>query len=296
MRIVRLSCGILLFCLVMGGLWGNTVPLQAQIPLPTATPDEDGIIYAEVQVDDSLWAIANRSRIRLDELLRLNNMTEESIIRVGDLLIIGYLTPPATETPMPTVTPTLSPPTPTFTPHPLPETAVCLRAYVDVNQNGIHDLEEKLRPSVAFTIFTENAVVANYVTTGVSEPHCIHLEPGTYQITRSLTQDEHLTTEGNMAIVLHQGDMLDLAFGGYIGPTATPSNTPEPMSLTAAPESTPRLIGGKAITATAVPAPEHEGDSEANGRASPILSTALSVLVVLMVAGVIFFVVRMRHG
>jgi len=286
----------LFLCIVGFGL-AATLPssLQAQIPDPTATPDADGIMYAEVQVDDSLWAIASRSRISLDELLALNGMTEDSIIKVGDFLIIGFVTPPATQTSEPTITPTLSPPTPTFTPLSLPETAVCLLAYVDVNQNGIHDPDEQLRPSVAFTIFTENSVAANYVTTGVSEPYCIQLEPGTYQITRSLSQDEHLTTDGDMAVVLRQGDVLDLAFGGYIGATATPSQTPEPVPPTATAETTAMPIDAGSETETAV-SPAEDDIVEENGRSSSWLPVGLILLSVLMIVGVIFFVVRMRQA
>lgn len=286
----------LFLCIVGFGL-AATLPssLQAQIPDPTATPDADGIMYAEVQVDDSLWAIASRSRISLDELLALNGMTEDSIIKVGDFLIIGFVTPPATQTSEPTITPTLSPPTPTFTPLSLPETAVCLLAYVDVNQNGIHDPDEQLRPSVAFTIFTENSVAANYVTTGVSEPYCIQLEPGTYQITRSLSQDEHLTTDGDMAVVLRQGDVLDLAFGGYIGATATPSQTPEPVPPTATAETTAMPIDAGSETETAV-SPAEDDIVEENGRSSSWLPIGLILLSVLMIVGVIFFVVRMRQA
>ena len=270
------------------------VTLKAQIPDPTATPDAEGIIYAEVRVDDSLWAIASRSRLSLDELLALNGMTEDSIIRVGEFLIIGYVTPPATETSEPTITPTLAPPTPTFTPLPLPETAVCLRAYVDANQNGVHDPEEKLRPSVAFTIFNENAVAANYVTTGVSEPHCIKLEPGTYQITRSKGQDEHLTTDGNVAVVLRPGDKMDLAFGGFIGATVTPSQTPEAMTPTPTVEKMPEVDGTELVAETAVPQEEIEV-AEGNGRSPSSLVVGLILLSVLMMIGVIFFVVRMRQ-
>lgn len=268
---------------------------HAQIPVPTATPDADGIMYAEVQVDDSLWAIASRSRISLDELLALNGMTEDSIIKVGDLLIIGYVTPPATETSEPTITPTLSPPTPTFTPLPLPETAICLLAYVDADQNGIRDSGEKLRPSVAFTIFNESAVTANYVTTGVSEPHCIRLAPGTYQITRSAAQNERLTTDGNVAVVLKQGDVLNLAFGGYIGATATPSQTPEPVTPTATTEATSVPIEADSVTETAVPTAQETGETE-NGRSPSLATLGLIILSVLMVIGVIFFVVRMRKA
>jgi hypothetical protein len=275
--------------------------VQAQIPDPTATPNAEGIMYAEVREGDSLWAIASRSGLRLEELLALNGMTESSIIRVGDLLIIGYVTPPATATSEPTITPTLSPPTVTYTPLPLPETAVCLLAYVDANQNGIHDAGEKLRPSVAFTIFNENAVAANYVTTGVSEPHCVPLQPGTYQITRSSGRDEFLTTDGDVAVVLRQGDVLDLAFGGYIGATATPSQTPEPVTPTVSPEATlsettptGMSVDAQLVTETAVSASDNR--REENGRGPSWLIIGLVFLSVLMIIGVIFFVVRMRQA
>ena len=286
-----------LFLLIGGVAVGFAMPFstKAQIPDPTATPDAEGIMYAEVQVDDSLWAIASRSRLTLDELLALNGMTEDSIIRVGDLLIIGFVTPPATATSEPTITPTLAPPTPTFTPLPPPETAVCLRAYVDTNQNGIHDPDEKLRPAVAFTIFNESAVAANYVTTAVSEPHCIPLEPGTYQITRSSSQDEHLTTDGDVAVVLRQGDVLDLAFGGYIGPTATPSPTSEPVTPTVTVETTP--VAETAVSTHSVQAVSVDDEEmDDNGRSLSWMTIGLILLSVLMIVGVIFFVVRMRQA
>lgn len=299
-----------LFLLLWVVAMGFVLPFstQAQIPDPTATPNAEGIMYAEVRVGDSLWAIASRSGLRLEELLALNGMTENSIIRVGELLIIGTVVPPATATSEPTVTPTLSPPTPTFTPLPLPETAVCLLAYVDVNQNGIHEPDEKLRPAVAFTIFNENAVAANYVTTGVSEPHCISLQPGTYQITRSAGRDEFLTTDGDVAVVLRQGDVLDLAFGGYIGATATPSatatpgatatplQTPEPVTPTLSPETTLNGMSAEAqlVTETAVSGVD-DSDGE-NGRGLSWMTIGLVILSVLMIIGVIFFVVRMRQA
>lgn len=298
--------GLFLLCGLLGVGFLLPSSTHAQIPEPTATPDGEGIIYAEVRVDDSLWGIASRSFISLDELLALNNMTENSIIKVGDLLIIGYVTRPATATSEPTITPTLSPPTPTFTPLPLPETAVCLLAYVDANQNGTHDAGEKLRPSVAFTIFNESAVAANYVTTGVSEPYCLQLEPGTYQITRSSSQNEFLTTDGDVAVVLRPGDILNLTFGGYIGPTATPSatatlsatatpsQTSELLSSTAAVEMPPPLENGELVTETAVPGAAD--DDLENGRSPSWLINGLILLSVLMLAGVLFFVVRMRQN
>jgi hypothetical protein len=293
----QIIVGLLFLCL----LAARPFALQAQQAAdPTATPDAEGVIYAEVRPDDSLWAIAARSGIRLETLLSLNDITEESIIRVGELLIIGYVTPPATATAEPTLTPTLSPPTPTSTPPPPPQTAVCLRAYVDQNQNGVHDPDEKLRPAVAFTIYNESAVVANYVTNGVAEPHCLALEPGAYQITRSTAQNERLTNDGNLAVVLQRGDVLDLAFGGFIGPTATPPTAAPPTAVpptTHAPPTetaVPETIG---VSPSVPPTPPKNTPDEQpaeNGRFPSWLNTGFLLLFVLMAAGVIFFVVWVR--
>ncbi|MFO7680606.1 MAG: LysM domain-containing protein [Chloroflexota bacterium] len=264
---------------------------------PTATPDADGVIYAEVREGDSLWFIVGRSGISIETLLALNGITENTLIRPGDRLIIGIVTAPATETPEAAPLATLPPPTPTNTPPPPPQTAVCLLAYVDQNQNGVRDPDEKLRPAVAFTIYNENEVVANYVTTGVSEPHCLNLAPGAYQITRSLARNESLTTDGDVAVALRQGDVLALSFGGFIGPTATPSLTPEPGTPEPVPSAGEPLPIGAEPAVETVPdtGMEERWDGGENGRFPVWLTFIFILLPVLMGAGVIFFVVRMRQ-
>jgi hypothetical protein len=223
----------------------TTAPLQAQT-LPTPTPDAEGAIYVEVQVNDSMWSIAARAGISLQTLWELNGLTETSIITPGDRLLVGRVEPAPTETPEPTLTPTLAPPTPTHTPLPLPQTAVCLAAFDDLNRDGAHDAAEPLRAAVAFTIFTDQAVVANYITDGLSEPRCLDLEPGTYRITRSIGRGETLTNDGDVAVLLNRGSVVRLAFGshegGVVGQTAVPGASdfasPQPAFIQATPVAT----------------------------------------------------------
>jgi hypothetical protein len=100
---------------------------------------------------------------------------------------------------------------------------VCLSAFYDNNGNGLFDADEPLQAAVAFTVYTNEAVIDNYVTDGISEPHCISLTPGSYQIARSVGAGELLTSSGSQAIMLNQGDMMSLAFGGrVVGATAVP--------------------------------------------------------------------------
>lgn len=219
--------------------------LAQEPPLPTSTPDANGIIYAVVQPNDSLWWIAGRHGLTFAELLALNEgLTENTLIRPGDLLIVGVVEPPATPTVPPVPTATLPPPTPRPTVLP-PRTAVCLLAFHDDNRNGVHDAGEGLRPAVAFTVYDATAVVANYITDGVSEPHCIEgLRGGDYHVTRSVNAQEILTTDGDWAISLQVGSVAQLAFGSYVRPAAgatavapvpnqpTPVTNPTPQPTT----------------------------------------------------------------
>jgi hypothetical protein len=224
---------------IIGGLWlasaaGGAVPVQAQ-DFVTATPDAEGVIYYEVQSNDNLWTIAFRHGLRLPELLELNDLDENALIRPGDRLIVGFGPPPATPTVPVPPTPTLPPPTPTFTPAP-PPTAICLLAFVDLVGNGRFDPGDPLQEAVAFTIFDETAVVANYITDGFSEPHCIEgLPPGDYNVTRSLSSGYQATTPGDVAIALGWGDRVDLAFGAVDRASIAVEETPVPP----APEITP---------------------------------------------------------
>ena len=196
----------------------TTVPL-APPPWISPTPDATGAIVVIVQPGESMWVIAARAGISLPELLAFNNLTEQSIINPGDALIVGYVTPEVIAT-LEETTPTPPPPPPTLRPtEPRPEAAVCLTAFDDVNRNGIHDAGEPLRAGVAFTIYNSEAVVANYITDGHSEPKCLGgLAPGEYRVTRSLAPGETLTTAGNWTLNLTAGSELRQDFGSVMGP------------------------------------------------------------------------------
>lgn len=184
---------------------------------PTATPDAEGVIYVVVQPNDSLWSISSQAGITLPELLAYNNLTEDTVIQPGQLLIIGYGTPaptPTIEQPTPTPTSTRPPPTATGTAVPPPRTAICLIAFDDLDRDGVWDGDEPSKASVAFTIFNQESVVGNYISDGVSEPYCLEgLAPGEYKITRSVGRNEELTTSGDWALTLTSGNVLNLEFG-----------------------------------------------------------------------------------
>jgi hypothetical protein len=216
------------------------------------TPDANGAIVVIVQPGDSLWAIAARAGLTLPELLALNPQAASEVINPGDALIVGYVSP----SPSPAAA-TTTPPPPTARPTEAPrEATVCLSAFDDLDQDGVQDPDEPLRGGVAFTIYNTEAVVANYITDGLSEPKCLTgLPPGEYRVTRSVMPGEQLTTAGDWSLNLSAGGALHQAFGSIAGAARTASpvdtSTPAPQPTASNPpdaappadQLAPRLIG-----------------------------------------------------
>lgn len=275
--------------ILFAGLWALwPLPVLLAQTEPIATPDADGFIYAIVQPNDSLWAIAARSGISLTELLDLNNLTESALIQPGDRLIVAIVAPPATATPeaSPTTAATRPPPTPSSTPLPPPPTVICLVAFSDENGNGEREPAEPLQAGVAFTVFTSAGVVANYVTDGTAEPYCLtDLTPGNYQITRSVGRMETLTNSGNRTVVLAAGDQVMLGFGGLVGSTPVPTAPGTAVSPTP-----PAAIIGSEAVAPLVDEPADANDSQA-GR--PFIIGA-GILIGILLVGTAVFIGRRR--
>jgi LysM repeat protein len=83
---------------------GNEVVVrlaEGQAPPPTPTPK----LTHTIRTGQSLWVIAALYDLTLDQLMELNNLTTDSVIRPGEELLIRLPTP----TPPPTETPTPAP-------------------------------------------------------------------------------------------------------------------------------------------------------------------------------------------
>ena len=86
-------------------------------PFEMSEPDEFGAIYHEVRSGQTAWTIAAKYGIQLAQLFELNNLTADSILNPGDVLMIR---PPDPPTSTPASTPTSTPTNvPTSTPSPL---------------------------------------------------------------------------------------------------------------------------------------------------------------------------------
>ncbi len=89
--------------------------LPGEQPPPTATPQSMHI----VQSGDTAWGISVRYGLSLEQLFEYNSLSANSVLSIGDQLLIVSPSPTPTETPLATITPTTTvtpPPTATSTP------------------------------------------------------------------------------------------------------------------------------------------------------------------------------------
>lgn len=283
--------------------------LLAQPLDPTPTPNADGVIIVIVQVGDTLWSVAAHAGLTLEELLELNDLTRDSFIQPGQELIIGYAegsAPPSgtvmatlevtsvvTAAASPTITVT-STPAPSATPQPTPETvigpatggSICLKAFDDTNQNGLHDVGEPVRPAVAFTITNADtqSVTSNYITDANTDTYCVDdLVAGSYLITRSKTDNEKMTTPDNWAVAIVDGTTMTLAFGSYL-------DTSSPTPVAEAEEA--GVTDAAANSLTEVDPSVEEGSS----RVITVIVVVAVILAALLLIGVLVVILSARRS
>jgi hypothetical protein len=289
------------------GSSGGSAPAAALGPTPT--PNAEGLILVTVQPGDTMWAIAARAGLTLDEFLALNpGLTNQTFIQAGEQYIIGQVTtttaapePTATITntenseatePEPTIEPTLEP-----SPEPTAEPAlvsaggtICLLAFADMNQDGVLNEAESLQEGVFITISAEETVVSNYLTDGVSEPYCIAgLPAGDYRVSRSLAASEVASNGADQEITLTEGAQLDLDFGGYVVETAkAAAPAEEEVAMTANEDAAATSADLGELAETTVE------ESEA-GSWLPLVLIGLAAAVFLLMA-VILVILRARRA
>jgi LysM repeat protein len=200
----------------------------------TATPDADGNIIYVVVAGDTLWSIAARAGVSVDQIRAWNGLTSD-IISVGQRLIIGQAAPSATATPTvdpnaptedPNATATSDPdaPAPTLTPEPTqaaeatapPAGTVCALLYNDENGNGVRDATEALLPGGQLSVveIATGAPVQSYITDGLNEPHCFRDLPASqYTISSAAPAGYNPTTVTSTPLEVSAGSTSALEFG-----------------------------------------------------------------------------------
>jgi LysM repeat protein len=228
-------------------------PQPSNTPLVQPTPLPDGTVTHLVQAGDTLFGISLQYDVPLEELYRLNDLSPESFLYLGQELIVKAGEPGSSATPLAPdqATPTAAPPTPTPTPQP---GGLCLGAFEDTNGNGLQEGDEPALAGVTFVIVSpENTELeARYVTDGLLASHCLAaLPPGAYsaQVTPPVG---YMLAFDTVGVTLAAGQRVDLHMavrrGEFPSPTPLPDGTPATAQATTTPTpSPPRAASGLTI-------------------------------------------------
>ncbi len=202
-------------------------PAVASGPYVLATPDANGRLVHTVQVGDTLSQIAWQYGTTVEEIKRLNGLTNDFAV-LGVQLVIREggeqsTAPPAeeaaAEAPVEGEPAAVEEaPTQAEETEPLPADSagngtVCVMSYDDSNSNGLREADEAKVAGITFTLSDGTQVVGRYTTDAISEPYCFaDLTPGTYIV--SWTGDTFQpTTEQSWTVDVGAGSIQSREFG-----------------------------------------------------------------------------------
>ena len=223
----------------------NNVPAPAvpapAVPAPTALPRPDGALVHIVKSGDTAFGLALQYGVPLNDILRLNGLTQESYLLIGQELVIagGRL---AAAQPTAISAATLSPTTAPVaisaaTPTPIPagaaisQTQLCISAFDDRNGDSVRARDEDLTDGAIFYVTdARDQLIVSYLTDGQSEPHCFtRLTPGKFDILIEPAAGTLATSDRRWSISLTPGDTIHVNFGNRSsGRGAAAASAPSP--------------------------------------------------------------------
>jgi LysM repeat protein len=222
----------------------TAAPAQPQQPQPTTPPQSQpqpggGLVHTVV-AGDTLFGLSLQYNVPLDQIYALNGLNSQSILSIGQQIIIKAGTGTQVPAQQPTAAPTAAPAQPTaetpqqpgeatpqtptaVEPTPAP-TAVaevpnlgtlCLFAYNDVNADALRDPDEGPVAGATFTVIDgQGARVTEYVSTDNEEPHCISdLTPGSYSVSVQPAPNTVSTSDERWGVPLTSGSKVNIDFG-----------------------------------------------------------------------------------
>jgi LysM repeat protein len=237
-------------------------PAPTSPPAPAQTPSAEGAVVHVVQAGDTLYGISLQYNVSVDDLLKLNNLTRDSILSIGQEIIVqagpgGVTAPQPAATPKATVAPTAqatsaptSAATVTALQSPLPTPALpppsatpvhgglCMSAFEDTNGNTLRDGNEPGLAGVTFVISSDGAEVARYETDDSGNPYCLTtLPPGAYSVQVTLPPG-YVSALDKADVALALGQQVDLAVAARQGEKTTPTVAPT-VQVQATPSASP---------------------------------------------------------
>lgn len=197
-------------------------PLAQATALPLPTPDETGRILYTVQSGDSPFLIAAKFQLDINQLNILNNWTGDTVLQVGQVVILGLATTPQA-TGEATPTPSGSP-----TPEAGGTGTICVLLYEDLNGDALRQETEFGIQGGAVSVTERTGLASQSQTTlslidadGLPIANCFEdLPAGEYNITVAVPEGYNPTTVMTITIDLGPGDATNLNFGAQLSSDA----------------------------------------------------------------------------
>ncbi len=224
---------------------------QQQPAAPVQQPQSQtlpgGGIMHTVVAGDTLFALSLQYNVPLDQIYALNGLNSQSILSIGQNIIIkagaGTQVPaqqptaapaqPAAATPQQTAAATTqtppAQPAETATPSTVAASGMgtlCLFSYDDVNADGLREPNEGPVAGAKFTVVDgQGATVSEYVSTDDTKAHCISdLTPGSYSVSVQPAPNTTATSDERWGVPLTSGSTVNIDFGSSAGEGSTASS------------------------------------------------------------------------
>lgn len=208
----------------------TSAPVQAQPTVPPVT-NPDGSVVHTIVSGDTLFGLALQYNTTLEEILRLNNIAKDSLLSIGQKIIVKAgsggqpavqpTTTPAAQQPTPAsgvVTGTQPAPQPTVAPTQVANASaskLCVRAFDDANGDGLVSADETAVVGVQFAVANAQGVqAASYTSDDSVEPHCFtDLQPGSYTVAVQPASGTVATSDKRWGVALTGGSTININFG-----------------------------------------------------------------------------------
>jgi LysM repeat protein len=188
----------------------GVVVTATPLPQPAQTTRSSSGIQHIVKQNETLLGIAQRYNKTIEELRRLNKLSNDRLAIGQELTIEAGAT--------------LIQPTTQAASNAISDTAgrgevtvgvICVLAFFDDNGNGRRDRGEDLVPLVPFNISQTGQTLYSHVTDGVNEPKCfVNLKSGVpYIVAASISPNYNATTVLNNQLNVPAGGKVDFFVG-----------------------------------------------------------------------------------
>lgn len=200
-------------------------------PSATSTPRPDGAVVHIVVAGDTLYDIAFKYDVDIEDLRSMNagSLGPNDMLQIGQEIVISGapLTTPEPATPVPTEAQPTAEPTESTATEGL--ASFCISAYHDRDGDAARQIDsEELLPNATITLVGTNGTAGTYTTDGVSEPYCFeNLTAGDYVLRQTPPAGYQVNGAGEWGVILSAGQIYSRDMG-YVRDTEGGDGTTAP--------------------------------------------------------------------